>query len=693
MLKQVINRSISFVVVLISVLFIGLMGLTITSTLMAKEYTDVWLLPTVPGTPSKIVPVVKGDEKGLDMWLRYDDNEANYVLVGLEDAETLCVFFEPPATCSILAMEFCATCYYPTPHTTVKKFIALTDTSLTTDCWNEYHAGDSIPGPSPILQFVAGPVPSKPIDTVWTWDTLWVDPDNIPDVGTHPFVAGWIKVPGDSSPNPRITPNIDPPWHALIYRHEPANGGPPGWYSSWHQFWIRALVRIYEPQRLIRSVDKLPWSYTTGPRTVTAEIEDPIGVPEDVWGIASATLVYNVNGGDWQTIPMVCVDTIETWGDNIIYGIWAADIPGVEVGDSVSYYVVAEDLSGLSDTWRTIYWYKIIEGTPGNIFFYNDDFYGSPFTPDFVGMVYENVDYWDYNVRGAPDSSVIAFYTPGKGSGAPVILWNSWGGEIFAEAVGAGVIQSFLDAGGNLFMSGQDFLYGLARTYDTVTWEAGTFPYDYLKFYVTVDDDTTLVSPNTYAIFYGNPEDTITAPFDEGIYVWPYIWYGTGLTWCGEVVETDAIPIFFYEGGEISGARYESEKGYKYVFLYWPFAYIVEVEPDTWMFDTWAVKTLLRRVLQWFGLPVGVKLPIVGQNLDIPSIFMSSININYDVTHKLPMDIELYDVVGRKLAHLHTEVEGRGTYNWDVSQLPMGVYFMKINLGNHHDTHKLIKIR
>jgi len=668
MLKQV-----SSVWMLILILFTGLMGLTMASTLTAKEYTDAWLLPTVPGTSSKTAPIVKGGEKQVDIWLRYDDNEATYVLLGLEDVDTLCVVFEPPAACSVLAMEFCAICYYVTSHTTVEKFIAVSD---------------SIPGP---WQFVAGPVPSKPIDTVWTWDTLWVPFENIPDVGTNPFVAGWIKVLGDSSPNPRITPNVDPPWHSFLYRHEPPIGWPPGWYSSWHQFWIRALVRVYEDMPpIIHSVDKLPWSYTTGSRTVTAEVEDAIGIPEDNWGIASATLVYNVNGGDWQTIPMVCVDTIETVGDNIIHGIWAADIPGVGVGDSVSYYVVAEDLSGLSDTWRTIFWYKIIEGTPGNIFFYNDDYYGPPFTPDFVGMIYENVDYWDYNVQGAPDSSVIGFYTPGKGPGAPVILWNSFlHVEVFAEAIGAGVIQSFLDAGGNLFMSGQDFLYGLAGTYDTVTWEAGTFPNEYLKFYKTVDD---AVTGTTYVTIHGVPGDTISGPFvdDDGSYVWPYVWMGAGFTWIGEIIETDAIPIFFFDG-KICGTRYDTT--YKYVFLYWPFAYIVEVEPDTWMFDTWAVKTLLRRVLQWFGLPVGVELPVVGQDLDIPSIFTSSIHINYDVTHKLPMDIELYDVIGRKLAHLHTEVEGKGTYNWDVSQLPMGVYFIRVNLENYHNTYKLIKIR
>ncbi|RLI49540.1 MAG: hypothetical protein DRP09_20595 [Candidatus Thorarchaeota archaeon] len=677
--------------------FIVLMGLLVASALMAEGHTDAWLFPTVPGTPSRTAPVVKGDEKQVDMWLRYDDNEANYVLVGLGDAETLCVFFEPPAACSVLAMEFCAALAYPVPPTTVEKFIAVSDTSLTTDCWNEYHAGDPVPGPSPILEFVAGPVTSKPIDTVWTWDTLWVDPENIPDVGANPFVAGWIKVLGDTVPNPRITPGIDPPWHALIYRHEPANGGPPGWYSSWHQFWIRALVRVYEdPPPIINSVDKLPWSYTTGPRTVTADVEDLMGIPEDVWGVASATLVYNVNGGEWQTIPMVCVDTIETVGDNIKRGIWAADIPGVGAGDSVSYYVVAEDLAELSTTWSTIYWYKIVAGTPGNIFFYNDDYYGPPNTPDFVGMVYENVDYWDGEVQGTPDESVIGFYTPGKGPGAPVILWNSWGGETFAEAVGAGVIQSFLDAGGNLFMSGQDFLAGLAGTFGQVEWEAGTFPYDYLKFYVTIDDPE-IVSPNTYATFYGAPEDTITAPFfEEGIYVWPYIDTLPGWAWYGQIVETDATPIFFYEEGEISGARYESDKGYKYIFLYWPFAYIVEVEADTWTgaYDVGAGKTLVRRILQWFGLEVGVEEePVAKPAIHVPTVFTNAINISYEVPNELPLDVKLYDLTGRKLDELNIKLTGKGTYSWDASHLPVGVYFMKLDLGDRSTTHKLVKLR
>ncbi|RLE43533.1 hypothetical protein DRJ19_02460, partial [Candidatus Woesearchaeota archaeon] len=227
--------------------WVSIMSILIGFTVGSQSYFDAWLLPTIPGKPSKIIPIAYDNDKNGETWLQYDDGEANYVLVGLDDADTLCVYFEPPEPCSVLAMEICAMNYYGSANNAVLMFIALTDTDLTLDDWNEYHSGDPIPGPSPILQFVAGPITSKPLSSEeWTWDTLWIPQGNVPDVGTNPFVAGWIKPLNDSSPNPRITPEMDPPWHSIIHRYEPFNGGAPGWYASWHQFWIRALVRIYE---------------------------------------------------------------------------------------------------------------------------------------------------------------------------------------------------------------------------------------------------------------------------------------------------------------------------------------------------------------------------------------------------------------------------------------------------------------
>ncbi|RLG63550.1 hypothetical protein DRO02_06365, partial [archaeon] len=499
------------------------------------------LTPTQPGGKSDLIPIEelprviesqpKGGIENHNYIIEYIDGDYPdfewyyYIPRALND--TICVWFDPPAACTLVAISriwYFGGISEGTEGTPYKAFVAYTAPGVTLDSFNVYES----PGPSPIGEWIVPPTDMVAPDESFEWDTLLV-PDV--DVGRNSFLGGYIV--GAENQATLSDDESRPTYHSLQFRNSPPGDAEPGWYSHYVDFGIVAFVIAYEDLPPEVDMDYLPWSYTTDERVVRAYAKDILGVPEDVWGLDHVTLYYNVNGGDFNAVEMVLVE-----GDDKD-GIWEGAIPGVEVGDSVSYYVIGVDKAGLADTTE-VWWYKIIEGTPGNIFFYNDDYYGPPFTPDFVGMVYEYVDYWDGEVQGTPDESVIGFYTPGKGPGAPVVLWNSWGGETFAEAVGAGVIQSFLDAGGNLFMSGQDFLYGLAGTYGQVEWEAGTFPYDYLKFYVTIDDPE-IVSPDNYAIFYGDPEDTITAPFEEGIYVWPYIWAGTGWAWYGEIVETDAI--------------------------------------------------------------------------------------------------------------------------------------------------------
>ncbi|MCD6081375.1 T9SS type A sorting domain-containing protein [candidate division WOR-3 bacterium] len=680
--------------------FVLLVCLFLASSLFGAGQLMV-LTPTQPGGKSDLIPIEelprvmesqhsrpKGGIENANYIIEYIDGEYPdfewYYYVPRDVGDTLCVWFDPPAACTLVAIS--RIWYFGgdasgTEGTPYQAFVAYTAPGITLDSLDIYPGS---PGPSPIGEWIVPPTDMIAPNESFAWDTLLVP--NV-DVGRNSFIGGYVV--GAENQATLSDDESHPTYHSVFYRTAPPTG-EPGWYRYDVDFGIVAFVIAYEDLPPKVTMEYLPWSYTTDERVVRAYAKDILGVPEDVWGLDHVTLYYNVNGGDFSAIEMVLVE-----GDDKD-GVWEATIPGVEVGDSVSYYMIGVDKAGLADTTE-VWWYKIIEGTPGNIFFYNDDYYGgpSPLPPDFVGMVYENVDYWDGEVQGTPDESVIGFYTPGKGPGAPVVLWNSWGGETFAEAVGAGVIQSFLDAGGNLFMSGQDFLYGLAGTYEQVEWEAGTFPYDYLKFYVTTDDPV-IVSPNDYATFYGGPEDTITAPFEEGIYVWPYIWNGRGLTWCGEIVETDAIPIFFYEEGEISGARYESDKGYKYVFLYWPFAYIVEVEADTWTgaYDVDAEKTLVRRILQWFGLEVGVEEePMARPAIHVPTVFTNAINISYEVSNELPLDVKLYDLTGRKLDELNIKLTGKGTYSWDASHLPVGVYFMKLYLGDRSTTHKLVKLR
>jgi len=130
---------------------LSIVGLLICSIGIAESYFDAWLLPTTPGKPSKIIPTTQNECKDSTMWLQYDDGEASYVLVGLSDVDTMCVYFEPPAPCSVLAMEICVINYYSSVHNTVQMFIALIDTGLTLNDltlndWNEYHPSAPIPG-------------------------------------------------------------------------------------------------------------------------------------------------------------------------------------------------------------------------------------------------------------------------------------------------------------------------------------------------------------------------------------------------------------------------------------------------------------------------------------------------------------------------------------------------------------------
>jgi len=63
------------------------------------------------------------------------------------------------------------------------------------------------------------------------------------------------------------------------------------------------------------------------------------------------------------------------------------------------------------------------------------------------------------------------------------------------------------------------------------------------------------------------------------------------------------------------------------------------------------------------------------------------------VSNELPLDVKLYDLTGRKLDELNIKLTGKGTYSWDASHLPVGVYFMKLDLGDRSITHKLVKLR
>jgi len=650
------------------------------------------LMPTTLGNKSDIIPIEKWQCIRRDKNINTKQTDGwNYVIsyvvgdwyyyIPRPAGDTICVWFDPPVACSLIAI--CRTGYNagmtPPPSMPYEAFVAYTAEGVTLDSFNFYEE----PGPSPIGEWIVPPTemwsPEGPV--VW-WDTLWVHKY----VGTSSFLGGYIVLVDYQTPV-LSDDGSHPSYRSLQFRNDPPGDAEPGWYNHYVNFGIIALVYLIEPF-ITTQLQVLSWTYSTEPRRVEARAR--------LWGsyeggIEWMKLVYNVNGGDWTELTMECIDTILSDNGMLIEGKWVGYIPGCAVGDSVSYYAKActDGYVYSSD----VYWYKVVSGTAGNILFYNDDkYYGEPYTPDVVGLLCE-YDHWDYQKMGVPDSSVIAFYTPGCGIGAPIILWSSEEGKIFADLVEAGHIQRFLDAGGRLLISGQDFFVGLSGGDWETEWEPGDFTYDYLKIFRSCEEGGS-VDPFEYNVFYGDTTDPISAPFANGITVWPYISIGLGHNRCGTIIETDATPIFFYETGEISAVRYEdTTKGYRYVFLYWPFTYIVEVEGNTWTgeFDVDDATELVGRILEWFEFEA-IEESESPARLQLPSICGDYISIDYEVSKQAIINATIYDVVGREVDYINLKVTGRGRYVWKVT-LPAGVYFVNLSIDNIHRMHKILKLQ
>ncbi len=661
---------------------------------------DAILLPAEPGKSSQLIPVSK-IPGGVDYLIQYDGGEMLNYLSGLLKGDTLGVFFVPPAACSLLEVYFCRYPFGAPVDKNYKAFACDVPDGVTMASFGEYHNAASTPGPTPMGTYYAGPT-DMTLDSVsaWEWDTLKVT--SKPDVGTNVFYAGY-SINEDSTHSTRIDAGgatTPLPFHAIAWKQAgaapTANG--PGWYSSWHLFWVRALVRVYEnlPAE-VKSIDELADSYTMGSRDVTANIVDVVGVPGNLRGVKSAIFHYTVNSGTYSDLPMTLID-----GDTLD-GTYKATIPGAAVGDTVSYFITASDCQDAADTSITNS-YVIRTGTAGKgllLLEPNDTYYGAPYSPDVIGSL-GKTDLWDEDQYGSADESVLNFYR--NGPGKKLIFWNAWSG--FSFAADTAFLKSFLDEGGQLFISSQDLPGGgFGLGYGDWTAPPGHFLLEYLKAISGTDDDSIIDKDPTFTQF-GVPGDPITgSPELTQITLYPYATVGSGNNYAGKFDSLDAgtEPIFYGGSGEVMGYRYEdAAKGYRVVFLYWPFNYIML--SDTSDFDTTAQKKLIENCFNWLvpGVEEGTKKPVSFARLyqNAPNPVSHSTQIRYSLPVAQHVTLRVYDLTGALVSTLVNGDLKAGEYKttWNGcdkqgTRVAAGVYFYRLDTKNYQATNKLILVR
>lgn len=540
--------------------------------------------------------------------------------------------------------------------------------------------------------------------------TCWVDISPNIDIGTNAVWCGWRMLTqhtgsaaaygGKPWPSSDKYAELYGPHYApcrtWMFRIQDYPSDIRGWIDygddpgDWGFFYVIDIYANAPPS--FQAYDKLPGTYITAGRTVTADLYD-FGVPSDSSGVASASIHYWTAAAPEDTIevPMV-LDS----GD-IIEGTWEEDIPGQSAWTTVTYYLSATDLQGLTKTTSEIS-YTVGAGTPGNVLVLleGDAYYGPPYSSvDAISRVV-GTDVWDEWDYGKIDASIIDFYTTGEGQKG--IFWIAWSGFSFVEDTT--LIASFLDAGGNLFISSEDLVGG---GFDLGYVEGVVIPsehwvYRYLGIKGVFDDYNT---DSTFTV-YGMAGDPITDDFQAGIEVSPYYWAGPGYNFTGRFDSLDAgATLIFMDGvGANLAYRYESAKGgYKLVNLYWPFHYIGTYVEEDLVSQT----TLMQNVKDWFGL-VGVeeKTPtgIYCLHNATPNPFGKNTVIKYAIPNKGKVSLKVYDITGSLVNTILDKEVPAGFYTaqWNGRdsrgrKVSSGVYFYRLEAGNFKVTRKVALVR
>jgi hypothetical protein len=688
----------------------------ISSSLFASSDVLLELKPAVGSSPSEYrivkslpgksdVKSIKEETKGIydyNYIIQYDNEDwAYYCPRPAED--TFAVRFVPPAKCSLVAFTWIG--YNDATGATgqpVGVFAKMHNPGVDYSTYPGVCEYDGT-APSPMGRLLFSAISSAPGNMVW--DTVDIDP--LVEVWDSTFFCGYsgVNVLDTVACLCENVPYTGNPLDVHTYQfNEDGAGGAGGWFAyyynncgsfpfSYTNAGIRAYVKVYSGFRAILP-ERLPYSYNTEVRTLNIHGLDQIG-----GGIEKLILHHRVNISSWQK------DTSTSPFSGTIYdGIWKFDIPGVNIGDIVDYFVVGH-FNGSSIDTSEIYTYKILQGDPGDFLYVKNDYDPSDILPEYW---LDNCDFWDVEEYGIPDSSVLTFYN--------TIVWRDWGGIALGVGVdlGAGIlytdsswIKIVLDNGGNFWLSDQDMGYGLGICpgYGQQDVPAGSWVRGYLGIHGMFDDGPLAGAPVTV---YGDSLDPIIGDMFKGVgYQNPgELYIHPDAPWVGnfDSLNANAIVNMTASGGEVVSFRFEGGAVHngKVFCDFYPFDYIKN-PADTTEFDRVAVDSLVSDVLGWFGYTSGVSDRTLSSEKVIKllpvGIVTNEAMIRFYLPEEKTINLSVYDKTGRLIKNLRSGMfpAGLNSVRWDgkdsfENPVSSGIYFCQLRTGEKTLTDKFIVI-
>ena len=714
-----------------------LLVLVVAVGLWAANGVLLELRPAVGNAPSeyRVVKFPAPDQQPQSFGSR-DIGDANYIIqydteswtyyVPRPCEDSMVVRFVPPTACSLVAFTWIG--YNDATGATgqpVGVFASLANSGENFSTYpgvNEYHTAPLV---HPLGTNLWNGTTSAPGNMVW--DTV-----DIPavEVWDSTFFCGYSGInPEDTIaclaeswiPMPAV---ID--IHSYQYNADAFAVDSGAWFCYYYTaddealaFGIRAYIKAYEDVAPVVRAEELPYSYTTGARTVNIYGQD---FSPDSCAVIRMDLHYAINAGSWNTLS----STVPVSG-TVEEGIWEIDIPAVGVGDTVDYYVVGWDVAistpELSCTTAT-YTYTIMAGTPGHFLYVDNDYTNATALPD---LYLDIIDVWDHGTYGSPDSSVLCFYTTGNDTQMTVV-WRDWGCLDLGQGANYGLggdgirhsdstwIKLLLDNGGHFWLSDEDQGYGLGICpgYGQQSVPGGHWVREYLGIQGMFDDGPLSGSGT---ILYGDPTDPVIGDLFGGIgyqtagqiYIAPYapITGNLNYAYVGnyDSLQTGAVMNMFDAAGLIPSYRYEGPGGsdYKVYNDFWPFDYICN-PADSMEIDEVAVDSLVQDVLGWFNVASGVtdntlEPGKVVELLPVNPVIRDAM-IRFSLPTRMMATLSIYDNTGRLIKNLVNGMRNAGlnTVRWngkdsEGNSVANGVYFYHLSADGKNLSNKMVVVR
>ncbi len=221
-------------------------------------------------------------------------------------------------------------------------------------------------------------------------------------------------------------------------------------YDIW--FGVFGEREDVSPPPFVSSVEREP----TDP--APAELVTFRASAEDETAVSSVHLVWELNGAPQADVEMY--DDGAHGDDGPGDGRYGVQLGPFAQGDEVSYTVRAGDGDGNTYThspWETFRAIEPFVKTANLLFVPDRDGESTdwlrPYFSDTLDDLGYGYDVWDTGLRGAPDSPTLNQYVDG------VVIWAAPDYGLFRENDVQDDLAAYLDAGGRLFITGQDIGY------------------------------------------------------------------------------------------------------------------------------------------------------------------------------------------------------------------------------------------